>query len=379
MPQAAAALLSVTTEPRIRVMVVDDAVVFRGLVSRWVQSEPDIEIVSAHRNGQEALENFSRYDPDLVVLDIEMPVLDGLETLPRLLEKKPDLTVIISSTVTRRNAEVGIKALQLGAADYVSKPETNREMTMSPEFRRDLISRIRALGRRRFERLARVAPSSRFIAEVAEPASTPDLPYRLRPFSAVPPRVLVIGSSTGGPQALQILVRGIAPAIACVPVLITQHMPPTFTTILAEHIARATGRPAHEGQDGELLAPGRLYIAPGARHMMIARDGEQARIVVNDDPPIHFCKPSVDPLFATAAATFGGATLAIVLTGMGSDGTDGASIVAESGGSVIAQDEATSVIWGMPGSAAEAGVCAGILPLERIAPRINELVTGGRA
>lgn len=378
MPQAAA-LLSVTTEPKIRVMVVDDAVVFRGLVSRWVQDEPDIEIVSAHRNGQEALENFSRYDPDLVVLDIEMPVLDGLETLPLLLAKKPDLTVIISSTVTRRNAEVGIKALQLGAADYVSKPETNREMTMSPEFRRDLISRIRALGKRRFERLAQAVRPSRFIAEVAEPVSTPDLPYRLRPFSAVPPRVLVIGASTGGPQALQILLRGIAPAIQRVPVLITQHMPPTFTTILAEHIARATGRPAHEGQHGELLAPGRLYIAPGARHMMIARDGEQARIVVNDDPPIHFCRPSVDPLFATAAAAFGSATLAVVLTGMGSDGTDGASIVAESGGSVIAQDEATSVIWGMPGSAAEAGVCAGILPLEGIAPRINELVTGGRA
>jgi len=378
MPQAAA-LLAAAPEPKIRVMVVDDAVVFRGLVSRWVQDEPDIEIVSAHRNGQEAIENFSRVDPDLVVLDIEMPVLDGLETLPLLLAKKPNLTVIISSTVTRRNAEVGIKALQLGAADYVSKPETNREMTMSPEFRRDLISRIRALGKRRFERLAQAVRPARFVAEVAESISTPDLPYRLRPFSAVPPRVLVIGSSTGGPQALQILLRGIAPAIARVPVLITQHMPPTFTTILAEHISRATGRPAHEGQNGELLAPGRLYIAPGARHMLVARDGEQARIVINDDPPVHFCRPSVDPLFATAAATFASATLGVILTGMGSDGTDGASIVAESGGSVIAQDEATSVIWGMPGSAAEAGVCAGILPLEGIAPRINELVTGGRS
>jgi two-component system chemotaxis response regulator CheB len=377
MPQAAA-LLASAADPKIRVMVVDDAVVFRGLVSRWVQDEPDIEIVSAHRNGQEALENFSRYDPDLVVLDIEMPVLDGLETLPRLLEKKPSLTVIISSTVTRRNAEVGIKALQLGAADYVSKPETNREMTMSPEFRRELISRIRALGKRRFERLAQTV-RPRFFAESAEPISTPDLPYRLRSFSLVPPRVLVIGSSTGGPQALQVLLRGIAPAIERVPVLITQHMPPTFTTILAEHIARATGRPAHEGQHGELLAPGRLHVAPGARHMLIARDGEQARIVINDEPPIHFCRPSVDPLFATAAATFGSATLGIILTGMGSDGTDGASIVAESGGSVIAQDEATSVIWGMPGAAAEAGVCAGILPLESIGPRINELVTGGRS
>jgi two-component system chemotaxis response regulator CheB len=378
MPQAAA-LLSAAPEPKIRVMVVDDAVVFRGLVSRWASEEPDIEIVSAHRNGQEALENFSRVDPDLVVLDIEMPVLDGLETLPRLLALKPDLTVIISSTVTRRNAEVGIRALSLGAADYVSKPETNREMTMSPEFRRELISRVRALGRRRFEKLAQVLRPQRFVAEAAEPLSTPDLPYRLRPFSAVPPRVVVIGSSTGGPQALQILLRALGPVFDRVPVLITQHMPPTFTTILAEHIARATGRPAHEGQDGELLAPGRIYVAPGAHHMMIARDGERARIVINDDPPVNFCRPSVDPLFASAAATFGPATLALVLTGMGSDGTDGASIIAEAGGSVIAQDEATSVIWGMPGSAAEAGICAGILPLESIAPRVGELVRGVRA
>ena len=378
MPQTAT-LLSAAPEPKIRVMVVDDAVVFRGLVSRWVAEEPDIEIVSAHRNGQEAVENFSRVDPDLVVLDIEMPVLDGLETLPLLLAKKPDLTVIISSTVTRRNAEVGMKALSLGAADYVSKPETNREMTLSPEFRRELIARIRALGRRRFERLGQIASPRRFVAEIAEPATTSESQYRLRPYSTLPPRVLVIGSSTGGPQALQILLRGIEPALRRLPVLSAQHMPPTFTTILAEHIGRATGRPAHEGQDGELLTPGTLYVAPGAKHMLIERAGDQARVVVNEDPPVHFCRPSVDPLFASAAAAFGSGALAVILTGMGADGTDGASIVAEAGGSVIAQDEATSVIWGMPGSAGAAGVCAGILPLEAIAPRINELVAGGRA
>lgn len=376
MPQTAA-ILSTTTEPKIRVMVVDDAVVFRGLVSRWMQDEPDIEIVSAHRNGQEALENFSRYDPDLVVLDIEMPVLDGLETLPLLLAKKPNLTVIISSTVTRRNAEVGIKALQNGAADYINKPETNREMTISLEFRRDLIARIRALGRRHLEKLGRIArPAAQFVAEAAEPPRTPDSQFRLRPYSNSPPCALVIGSSTGGPQALQILLRGLEPVLMRLPVLIVQHMPPTFTTILAEHIARATGRPAHEAKNGEPVQPGRLYIAPGAKHMLIERDGDGARVVTNDDPPIHFCRPSVDPLFASAAATLGAGTLGVILTGMGCDGTDGALLVAESGGSVIAQDEATSVIWGMPGSAAEAGACAGILPLESIAPRINELVTG---
>jgi two-component system chemotaxis response regulator CheB len=374
MPQAAA-VSSALPEPKIRVMVVDDAVVFRGLVSRWIADEPDMEVVSAHRNGQDALDSFSRVDPDLVVLDIEMPVLDGLEALPLLLAKKPDLTVIISSTVTRRNAEVGIRALSLGAADYVSKPATNREITMSPEFRRELIGRIRALGRRRFEKLGRLYRPAPFVTATTEAHTAP---FVLRPYSEFPPRVLLVGSSTGGPQALQIFLRGLEPSLRRLPVLITQHMPPTFTTILAEHIGRATGRPAHEGQHGEPLVPGTLYIAPGAKHMLVERTGEQATIVINDDPPVNFCRPSVDPLFASAATAFGSGALAVVLTGMGADGADGAALVAAAGGSVIAQDEATSVIWGMPGAAVGAGACAGVLPLDEIAPRVNELVAGIR-
>jgi len=374
MPQTAA-VSSASPEPKIRVMVVDDAVVFRGLVSRWIADEPDMEVVSAHRNGQDALNSFSRVDPDLVVLDIEMPVLDGLEALPLLLAKKPDLTVIISSTVTRRNAEVGIRALSLGAADYVSKPATNREITMSPEFRRELIGRIRALGRRRFEKLGRLHRPAPFVTAASEAHAAP---FALRPYSEFPPRVLIVGSSTGGPQALQIFLRGLEPSLRQLPILITQHMPPTFTTILAEHIGRATGRPAHEAQHGEPLVPGTLYIAPGAKHMLVERSGEQATIVINEDPPVNFCRPSVDPLFASAATAFGTGTLAVVLTGMGTDGADGAALVAAAGGSVIAQDEATSVIWGMPGAAVGAGACAGVLPLDEIATRVNELVAGVR-
>lgn len=371
MPQAAA-LLQIAPDPMIRVMVVDDAVVFRGLVTRWLSEEPDMQVVSAHRNGHEALESFNRVDPDVVVLDIEMPVLDGLATLPRLLEKKPGVTVIISSTVTRRNAEVGIKALSLGAADYVSKPETNREITTSPVFRRELVQRIRTLGRRQKAR------ASAAYARAAAPAVAEEkpAPFKLRPVSKVLPRVLVIGSSTGGPQALQVLLLGLGPALAKLPVLITQHMPPTFTTILAEHLGRAAARPAHEGVDGEPLRPGMLYVAPGARHMRIARRDDEAAIVVDDGPPVHFCKPSVDPLFASAAEVFGAATLALVLTGMGSDGADGAARIAAAGGTVIAQDESTSVVWGMPGTVAEAGVCADVLPLPQLAARIARLVAG---
>jgi two-component system chemotaxis response regulator CheB len=347
-------------------MVVDDAVVFRGLVARWLGEEPDMEIVGSHRNGYDALENFLRVDPDVVVLDIEMPGIDGLETLPLLLQKKPDVTVIISSTVTRRNAEVGIRALSLGAKDYLSKPETNREMTMSPDFRRDLVQKIRELGRRGMRTLLR--------ARTPEPLAPPS--FRLRPYSTFPPRVLVIGASTGGPQALQVLMRGLDPVLKRLPVLVTQHMPPTFTTILAEHLGRTIARPAHEGMHGETVSPGTLYVAPGGRHMQIERRGEQARVVIDDGPPVNYCRPSVDPLFESAAAAYGAGTLAVLLTGMGADGAAGAEQVAAAGGSVIAQDEATSVVWGMPGAAAEAGACSGVLALEAIGPKVVELVTG---
>jgi len=370
----ALAFQSAATLPKIRVMVVDDAVVFRGLVTRWLADEPDMEVVSAHRNGHEAVENFLRVDPDVVVLDIEMPVLDGLEALPLLLARKPSVTVIISSTVTRRNAEVGMRALSLGAADYISKPETNREITMSSEFRRGLVERIRALGRRQLALFPRI-----FTPGPAPAVSSPPSTVTLRPYSPMAAKVVVIGSSTGGPQALQVIMRGLEPALRRVPVLVTQHMPPTFTTILAEHLGRTANRPAHEGVSGEPLVPGTIYVAPGAKHMVIARDADGARIVINDDPPVHFCKPAVDPLFASAAAAFGPGALGVILTGMGTDGAAGAAQIASAGGSIIAQDEATSVIWGMPGTAVEAGVCSGVMPLEEIAAKISELTGGGVA
>src|SRR6266700_3590897 len=251
----------------IRVMVVDDAVVVRGLVSRWVDEEPGLKIVASLRSGREAVDQLLRHNPDVVVLDIEMPDLDGLSALPLLLEKKRDLVVIMASTLTRRNAEVSLKALSLGAADYIPKPEINREVTRSSTFRRDLIEKIRQLGGRRkrgpVELRARpTAPGlvarPKFTVESRNTGPAPSQvghsgDIKLRPFSSATPRVLMIGSSTGGPQALTSLVAKIKPVFDRAPVLITQHMPPTFTTILAEHLARASGRPAHEGVDGELI------------------------------------------------------------------------------------------------------------------------------
>jgi two-component system chemotaxis response regulator CheB len=377
-------------------MVVDDAVVVRGLVSRWIDEEPGMEVVASLRTGRQAVDQLERTNPDVVILDVEMPDLDGLSALPLLLEKKRDLVVIMASTLTRRNAEVSLKALSYGAADYIPKPETNREVTTSASFRRELIEKVRQLGGRR-RRSAEGAPARRSVADPAARASVVEsrtisdaaaviapIPVvhtslRLRPFSSVTPRVLLIGSSTGGPQALTAIVPHLVPVIDRAPVLITQHMPPTFTTILAEHLARASGRPAHEGIDGEPVVPGTIYLAPGGRHMRVVKRQPHPVIALDDGPPVNFCKPAVDPLFQSAIEIWNNAILSVILTGMGHDGTHGAADVVAHGGSVIAQDEATSVVWGMPGSAANAGICAAILPLNQIAPKLVRLFAGDRS
>lgn len=360
---------SPVTQP-VRVMIVDDAVVVRGLMSRWLSEEPGIEIVGAFRNGREAVDNVLKLKPDVVLLDIEMPELDGLSALPLLLARKPDLVVIMASSLTRRNAEVSLKALSLGAIDYIAKPETNRDIMFEQLFRREIVEKIRQLGRRR-------AAPLRSKAFRSDAADAP--PISLRPFSSVIPRALIIGSSTGGPQALQVLIHGLSSVLARVPVLITQHMPRTFTAILAEHLARSSNRPAHEGIHGETVKPGTIYVAPGGKHMRIERHRESAVIVLTDEPPVHFCKPAVNPLFQSAATVYGAGSLAVVLTGMGTDGTDGAHDIAAAGGSVIAQDEFSSVVWGMPGSAAHSGQCSAVLPLDEIAPKVARLINGDRA
>ncbi len=373
---------SSTVERRIRVMIVDDAVVVRGLFARWVEAEPDLEVVASLRTGRDAVNQVERADPDVVVLDVDMPELDGIAALPLLLEKRRDLVIIMASTLTRRNAEISLRALSLGAADYIPKPVTNREVTGSPTFRRELIEKIRNLGlrARRFRPgllpLQGVEPP---LAPRYKPRPGTDRPIMLRPMAATPPRVLVIGSSTGGPQALNAIVAQIGGVLDRAPVLITQHMPPTFTAIMAEHLARTANRPVREAQDGEEINVGTIYLAPGGRHMSVSgRDG-MAVIAIDDGPLVNFCKPAVDRLFSTAAEVWGSKVLALVLTGMGSDGLRGAQTIVAAGGSVVAQDEASSVVWGMPGQVAHAGVCSAVLPLIEIAPRLVRLFAGERA
>jgi two-component system chemotaxis response regulator CheB len=361
-------------------MIVDDAVVVRGLMSRWLGEEPDFEVVGIFRNGREAVDNVIRTRPDVVILDVEMPELDGLAALPLLLARKPDLIVIMSSTLTRRNAEVSLKALSLGATDYLAKPESNRDVTVSVSFRREIIERIRQLGGRRRPQSAppaqaRTARPAEFIPHKSAqaPADT------LRPFPPVSPRVLAIGSSTGGPQALQVVIRGLSPILSRVPILITQHMPPMFTTILAEHLGRISGREAREAVHGEQIKAGNIYIAPGGKHMKVERKSSVASLILDDGPAVHFCKPAVDPLFDSAAEAFGSSLLGVVLTGMGVDGSNGTGTIARAGGAVIAQDEASSVVWGMPGAAAHTGQCSAVLPIDDIAPKIIKLMNGDRS
>ncbi|MGA9003137.1 MAG: chemotaxis response regulator protein-glutamate methylesterase [Pseudolabrys sp.] len=375
---------SSTANRRIRVMLVDDAVVVRGLFARWVESEPDLDVVATLRTGREAVDQLERVDPDVVVLDVDMPELDGIAALPLLLEKKRDLVVIMASTLTRRNAEISLRALSLGAADYIPKPGSNREVSASPAFRRDLIEKIRQLGVRA-KRLRSATPPARAPLEtkpapsivpepVAEVAAPP--PTTLRPMPTTPPRVLLIGSSTGGPQALNTLIAEIGGVLQRAPVLITQHMPPTFTAVLAEHLTRIAKRPVREAVDGEEINAGVVYLAPGGKHMKVARRDGAAVIVIEDGPLVNFCKPAVDPMFASAADVWGNKVLALVLTGMGSDGLAGAKTIVAAGGHVFAQDEATSVVWGMPGQVTNAGLCSAVLPLPEIAAKLTRLFAG---
>ena len=375
---------STALDRRIRVMIVDDAIVARRLSALWIDAEPDMTVIACLRTGREAVDQIERHDPDVVILDVDMPELDGIAALPLLLKKKPDLVVIMASALTRRSAEVSLRAISLGAADYVPKPGSAPDASTLAVFQHELIEKIRNLGGRLLARQGRAGA----LASRPRPAPRPreSVPpqaeaaaFSLRPFAHCPPRALLIGSSTGGPQALTTLLRQLGAAIERAPILMTQHMPPTFTTVLAEHLARSSSRRVLEAVQGEVVGPGSIYVAPGGRHMRVVRGLDGPAIALGDDPPINFCRPAVDPLLSSAAAVWGAASLALVLTGMGSDGTRGAAEIVAAGGSVIAQDEATSVVWGMPRSVAQAGLCSAVLPLDRIAAKVNSLFCGDRS
>jgi two-component system chemotaxis response regulator CheB len=346
-------------------MVVDDSAIVRGLITRTLKTEPRIEVTASCSNGEMAVTQAARRTLDVIILDIEMPVMDGLTALPKLLEANPQARIIMASTLTQRNAGISLKALSLGATDYIAKPTTDR-LNASADFHRELITKVIALGQSR------------------KPAQHPDASPRplektqahlcapLRGGVMRRPRIIAIGSSTGGPQALLALLGALPAKVDC-PIVIAQHMPATFTTVLAQHIGRASGRPSAEAAHGMEIRPGHIYLAPGDFHFQVAREGTVCVARLSQTAPENFCRPSVDPLMRSVAQHFGADSCAVMLTGMGSDGCAGARIMAAGGAPVIAQDEATSVVWGMPGAVAQAGICSAILPLPQIAGHLAAL------
>ncbi len=365
----------VAVDDPFRVMIVDDSAVIRGLLSRSLEADPGIRVVSSVSDGQMAINALQRQPIDVIVLDIEMPVMDGLTALPKLLAVSPHTKVIMASTLTKRGAEVSMRALEAGAAEYVTKPSAVRDLHAAEDFKRELVAKVRSLGTtaRRAGGAARqnarpLAPRLETLRAAAPRAviALRDMPVGFRP------DIIAVGSSTGGPQALFETLGHLAAGIPQ-PILVTQHMPATFTTILAEHIARQCGMRAAEGRDGEALVGGRCYVAPGNFHMTVEAMRTGPVIRLNQEPPENYCRPSVNPMMRALVEAFGRRVLAVILTGMGQDGLKGCQDVAGAGGAVIAQDEASSVVWGMPGAVATAGICSAVLPLKEIGPFIRKV------
>ncbi len=348
-----------------RVMICDDSAVIRAAIARMLEADPQVRVVARVGNGSAALAELQRApgSVDVLVLDIEMPVMDGITALPLLLKADPGLRVIMASTLTTRGADIALRALRLGAADYVPKPAT--AAIADDSFRTELLAKVKGLARLRRRRAAPAAARPPVLTRTAPPA---------RPT----PRLLAIGSSTGGPQALFTLVQGLGRRVP-VPVVLTQHMPAAFTPILAEHLTRLGAMPCDEARDGQALAPGRIALAPGNRHLLVQADGAGFRARLNDGPPENFCRPAVDPMLRSATAAAGGRVLMVMLTGMGHDGRDATSALVAAGGAAIAQDEETSVVWGMPGAIAQAGLCDHVLPLPDIAGRVLDMLKVARS
>ncbi len=370
------------TDP-YRVMVVDDSAVIRGLLARFLEADPDISVVASVSNGQMALDRLDRTDVEIVVLDIEMPIMDGMSALPLILKKKPGIQVLMASTLTRKNAEVSLRALSLGAADYVPKPSSTSEIHSADSFKDELTAKVKAIaeagrgGRNRAPRPATAGPAAPVVsAEQVREKRRKSVTLRQQPTQR--PDLIAIGSSTGGPQALFKVLGDLGGSVTQ-PILITQHMPSTFTSLLATHIARVSNVPCTEATDGEPIRPGHIYLAPGDYHLIAERGsiGNVLRLTQNERE--NYCRPAVDPMLRSLAPIYGARLLVIILTGMGSDGSKGAQMVVTAGGSVIAQDEETSIVWGMPGAVATAGVCSAVLPLSDIAPYVRELVVRSAA
>ena len=355
-----------TFSDKITVMLVDDSSVIRRAISMMLETNPSVEIVASVPDGQTAISSASRKKPDIIILDVEMPVMDGLRALPELLRNSPDSKVIMCSSLTEKGADTTIKAMSLGAVECLVKPSNASGMGDESPFKKKLLELVTSLG-------AHKAPAAR--PERSPDRGTPqtrtapstDSPLILRKNAldySGKPDILAIGSSTGGPKALFHVLKDIGKID--VPIVITQHMPATFTKILAEHIGQNTGLDSYEAEEGMLVQAGKVYVAPGGKHMLFTKQGAQLKVSIDDGPPENFCKPAVDPMMRSLIEIYGKKVLMVILTGMGNDGLKSGQSLVDKGGRLIAQDQKTSVVWGMPGAVANAGLCSEVLPIDKI-------------
>jgi two-component system, chemotaxis family, protein-glutamate methylesterase/glutaminase len=352
----------------IRVLVVDDSVVIRKLLTTTLNEDKEVEVVATASHGRIALAKIPQVNPDIVILDVEMPEMDGLETLLHLRKDWPRLPVIMFSTKTDRGAAATIEALSRGASDYVAKPSNVGSLVLAmARVREEMLPKIKALCPRgqRITPVVRLAPTPAAPAKGATIARTP--------VQALPIALVAIGASTGGPNALNIVLPRLA-ANFPVPIVIVQHMLATFTQHFAARLATQCQLQVVEAKEGDLLRPGCVYIARGDYHLLVARRGREGFAVLNQATPENFCRPAVDVLFDSAARAYGASVLGVVLTGMGQDGLRGSKAIRQAGGDVIVQDEETSVVWGMPGFVAAAGLATQVLPIDRVATEIERLV-----
>ena len=345
---------------RIRVLVVDDSAVVRKFVAEAVTASPDLVLAGVAADGRAALERLEATAPDVVTLDVEMPVLDGIGTLRELRRSRPRLPVLMLSSHTERGALATLDALAAGASDFVAKPATGGPDATRAFLQQEVVPRLRALARR---------------ASPAAPRPSPPPVARRTAASAI--RLVVIGVSTGGPQALERVLPKL-PRHLSVPVAIVQHMPPMFTRLLAERLSTLGPLPVREAVRGAPLRPGEVWIAPGGRHLTLAEGTDAPLLELDDGPPENSCRPAADVLFRAAAEHYGAGVLAVVLTGMGRDGLAGCERIRSAGGSVLAQDEATSVVWGMPGVVVGAGLADAVVPIADVGREIATRVERGR-
>lgn len=374
---------------KVRVLIVDDSAVMRKIIASALQKEPSIEIVGNAANGLQAIEAIQTCNPDVVTLDIEMPEMDGLTALREIRKENKYLPIIMFSSLTHKGAQAAVIALTAGASDYVGKP-ANATGGIDDAFKvleTELIPKIIGLAKRIKSRRAReegaaeasksnppsiskTAIAAKPIAPIKAPASLASKINKVTSgVVAKPAEAVCIGVSTGGPEALmQVFSAFNAPLN--VPIFIVQHMPADFTALLAARLSATGVMTVKEAEEGEIAEPGKVYIAPGGFHMTLSRPGTKTIIHLNTEPPENSCRPAVDVLFRTAADVYGSSLLAVMLTGMGYDGLKGTQLIKEKGGQVIAQDEASSVIWGMPGAVVQAGLADTVLPIDKITEEI---------